>query len=38
LKHLEDLEDKATAAELTGKAYSNILAPEFQWNVWASTY
>jgi type I restriction enzyme M protein len=37
LKYLEDLEnDKATAAELTGKAYSNILAPEFQWNTWAS--
>ncbi|MBP6147281.1 MAG: SAM-dependent DNA methyltransferase, partial [Flavobacterium sp.] len=37
LKYLEDLEnDKATAAELTGKAYSNIIAPEFQWNTWAS--
>ena len=37
LKYLEDLEnDKATAAELTGKAYSNILAPEFQWNTWAA--
>ena len=37
LKYLDDLEnDKATAAELTGKAYSNIIAPEFQWNTWAS--
>ena len=37
LKYLYDLEkDKATAAELTGKAYTNIIAPEFQWSVWAS--
>ena len=37
LKYLDDLEkDKATAAELTGKAYTNILAPEFQWSVWAT--
>ena len=37
LKYLDDLEkDKATAAELTGKAYTNIIAPEFQWSVWAS--
>jgi type I restriction enzyme M protein len=29
LKYLDDLEkDKATAAELTGKAYANIIAPE----------
>lgn len=36
LKYLEDLEkDKATSAELTGKAYSNIIVPEFQWNTWA---
>jgi type I restriction enzyme M protein len=28
-------EDKATA-ELTGKAYTNIIAPEFQWSVWAT--
>lgn len=37
LKYLDDLErDKATAAELTGKVYNTIIAPEFQWNVWAS--
>ena len=37
LKYLDDLErDKATAAELTGKTYSNIIAPEFQWNTWAT--
>ena len=37
LKYLDDLEkDKATAAELTGKTYSNIIAPEFQWSVWAT--
>lgn len=36
LKYLDDLEkDKATAAELSGKTYTNIIAPEFQWNVWA---
>jgi len=36
LKYLDDLEkDKATAAELTGKTYTNILAPEYQWAVWA---
>ncbi len=36
LKYLDDLEkDKATAAELTGKSYSPIIAKEFQWNVWA---
>lgn len=37
LKYLEDLEnDKATAAELTGKAYEPIIAPEYQWTVWAA--
>ncbi len=37
LKYLDDLEkDKKTAAELTGKSYTNIIAPEYQWNVWAS--
>lgn len=37
LKYLDDLEkDKATAAELTGKTYTNIISPEFQWNVWAA--
>ena len=37
LKYLDDLEkDKATAAELSGKTYTNIIAPEFQWSVWAT--
>jgi type I restriction enzyme M protein len=37
LKYLDDLEkDKATAAELTGKAYTPIIASEFQWSTWAS--
>jgi type I restriction enzyme M protein len=37
LKYLDDLEnDKKTAAELTGKKYNNIIAPEFQWNKWAA--
>ncbi|WP_291096893.1 MULTISPECIES: N-6 DNA methylase [unclassified Flavobacterium] len=37
LKYLDDLEkDKATAAELTGKEYTPIIAPEYQWNTWAS--
>lgn len=36
LKYLDDLEkDKKTAAELTGKTYSNIVSKEFKWNVWA---
>jgi len=36
LKYLDDLEkDKETAAELTGKTYTSIIAPEYQWNVWA---
>jgi len=37
LKYLDDLEkDKKTAAELTGKKYTYIITPEFQWNVWAA--
>lgn len=37
LKYLDDLEkDKKTAAELTGKTYSNIIATEYQWTVWAA--
>jgi type I restriction enzyme M protein len=37
LKYLDDLEkDKATAAELTGKTYTNIIAPEYQWTHWAA--
>lgn len=35
LKYLDDLEkDKASAAELSGKTYTNIIAPEFQWTKW----
>jgi len=38
LKYLDDLEkDKATAAELTGKTYANIIDPEYQWSTWAAT-
>jgi type I restriction enzyme M protein len=37
LKYLDDLEkDKQTAAQLSGKSYSNIVNPEFQWSVWAT--
>ncbi|MEQ1739825.1 MAG: N-6 DNA methylase [Methyloglobulus sp.] len=37
LKYLDDLErDKATAAELTGKTYIPIIAPEYQWTAWAA--
>ncbi|MEO7174745.1 MAG: class I SAM-dependent DNA methyltransferase [Saprospiraceae bacterium] len=37
LKYLDDLErDKATAAELTGRAYTNIIEPEYQWSNWAA--
>ncbi len=36
LKYLDDLEkDRRTAAELTAKTYTAIIAPEYQWNVWA---
>ncbi len=36
LKYLDDLErDKRTAAELTGKKYPGIIAPEYAWNTWA---
>ncbi|MBF0695015.1 MAG: N-6 DNA methylase [Flavobacterium sp.] len=36
LKYLDDLEkDKQMSAELSGKTYSPIIAPEFQWSVWA---
>ena len=32
LKYLDDLEkDKKTAAELSGKTYTNIIKPEFQY-------
>jgi len=37
LKYLDDLErDRATSAELTGKAYTPIIGQEYQWNVWAA--
>ncbi len=37
LKYLDDLEkDKATAAQLSGKDYETIIAPEFQWSTWAA--
>lgn len=37
LKYLDDLEeDKKTAAELTGKPYSNIISAEYQWSKWAT--
>lgn len=37
LKYLDDLEkDKATAAELSGKTYTNIIAQEYRWTTWAT--
>ena len=37
LKYLYDMEkDKATAAELTGKTYKNIIDKQYQWNTWAA--
>ena len=37
LKYLDDLEqDKQTAAELSGKTYTNIIAKEYQWGTWAA--
>jgi len=37
LKYLDDLErDKRTAAELSGKTYTNIIDPIYQWNKWAA--
>jgi len=36
LKYLDDLEkDKAAIAELSGKAYTPIIAKEYQWKNWA---
>lgn len=36
LKYLDDLEkEKKIAAELAGKTYTSVIAPEFQWSVWA---
>lgn len=37
LKYLDDFEkDKKTAAQLSGKTYTNIIAPEYQWTKWAA--
>ena len=37
LKYLDDLEKtKQTEAELTGKTYKLIIAPEYRWEVWAA--
>lgn len=37
LKYLDDLEqDRATAAELTGKTYAPIIAEAYRWGVWAA--
>ena len=37
LKYLDDLEkDKQTAAELSGNTYKQIIAPEYQWKIWAA--
>ncbi|GAB4480226.1 MAG: N-6 DNA methylase [Thermoflexibacter sp.] len=37
LKYLDDLEkDRAIAAELTGKTYTPIVDPAYQWSVWAA--
>ena len=37
LKYLDDYEkDKKTAAELSGKTYSNILSSQFRWDYWAA--
>lgn len=37
LKYLDDLEkDRATAAELTGKAYTPIIELDYQWSAWAA--
>ena len=36
LKYLDDLEkEKQTSAQLAGKKYASIIAPEFQWSIWA---
>jgi len=38
LKYLDDFEkDKKMAAELAGKSYTNIISPEYRWNVWAAS-
>ena len=36
LKYLDDFEkDKKTAAELAGKAYMDIISPQYRWESWA---
>ena len=36
LKYLDDLEkDKKTSAQLSGKAYTEIISTEYKWEVWA---
>jgi type I restriction enzyme M protein len=36
LKYVDDLEkEKETSAQLAGKTYTRIIAPEFQWSIWA---
>jgi type I restriction enzyme M protein len=37
LKYLDDFEkDKKIAAELAGKSYTEIIKPEYRWDVWAA--
>lgn len=37
LKYLDDFEkDRQVAAELSGNDYNNIIAPEYQWSIWAT--
>ncbi|MFZ4741344.1 MAG: N-6 DNA methylase, partial [Bacteroidales bacterium] len=37
LKYLDDLErERKTASELSGKTYTNIISPEYQWTTWAA--
>lgn len=37
LKYLDDFEkDRQIAAELSGNDYNNIIAPEYQWSIWAT--
>ena len=36
LKYLDDFEmDKKTAAELSGKTYTEIIDPQYRWSKWA---
>ena len=37
LKYLDDFEkDRQISAELSGKEYSPIISPEYQWSIWAT--